>query len=173
VSTAGEAGKAAAEAGLNHRPELVRFLSRRLRCRATAEDIAQDAYIRLLQSTEPILNVRAWLFRVGANLAINHARLGRRRAELNAEVADLLMGGLEQATPEQHAEAADQLRRVIAALPSLSERTREILILSRFEGLSAREIGRRLGISGGAVEKHLKKALVRLLEASDPGGISP
>lgn len=150
-----------------HWRDLVRFLTRRLKCEATAEDLAQDAYLRMLQSAQPIVNARAFLFHVGANLANNHRRLERRRAELRAEIHDLLSGSCEEALGERNAMAAERLRVIAAVLPTLPDRTREILLLSRLEGLSSREIGRRLGISGTAVEKHLQKALLRLMRASE------
>jgi RNA polymerase sigma-70 factor (ECF subfamily) len=160
-------------AALRHRPDLVRFLVRRLRrqpaAAEVAEDLAQEAYLRLLRSAEPVRNVRGFLFHVAANLANNHQRLERRRAELRAEIHDLLAGEADETTAERQALAADALRRIADVLPNLPERTRQILVLSRFEGLSAREIGRRLGISGPAVEKHIQKALRQLLKAADPG----
>jgi len=139
-----------------HWRDLVRFLTRRLKCEATAEDLAQDAYLRMLQSAQPIVNARAFLFHVGANLA-----------KLRAEIHDLLSGSCEEALGERNAMAAERLRVIAAVLPTLPDRTREILLLSRLEGLSSREIGRRLGISGTAVEKHLQKALLRLMRASE------
>jgi DNA-directed RNA polymerase specialized sigma24 family protein len=47
-------------------PDLLRFLTRQLRCRATAEDVAQETNLRLSQSREKLRNPRPFLFRVAA-----------------------------------------------------------------------------------------------------------
>jgi RNA polymerase sigma factor (sigma-70 family) len=152
----------------SHCADLVRFLFRRLRCRSTAEDLAHEAYIRFAGAQDTVRNPRGFLFQIGANLAHNYLQQERRRAELREEGRDLLGDMLDELTPERQLLADDALRRVAAIIPSLPERTREILILSRLEGLNPRQIGERLGISGTAVEKHIRKALKRIVAAAEP-----
>ncbi len=150
-----------------HERELIRFLARRLRCMATARDMAQDIYLKLrdVQDESAIRNGRAYLFRMAANLATDHQRGEARRAELLAEAHDLLWGASPASTPETECLARDELRRVEQALHALPAQTRQIFDLNRFQGLSQREIAERLGVSSTTVEKHIRRALDRLAEA--------
>ena len=146
---------------------LIRFIASRVGCRSTAEDIAQETFLRFKGvHWATLTNPRAFLFRIAANLVTNHKVQARRRAELQDEVRDLLCAGFEEATPERHVLAAEELARVWRAAQELPERTRQVLAWSRFEGLSNTQIGVRLGISSQAVDKHLRKALDRLLDCA-------
>lgn len=146
---------------------LIRFIASRVGCRATAEDIAQETFLRFNGAHWAALaNPRAFLFRIAANLVSNHKTQARRRAELDDEVTDLLWSGFEEATPERHLLAAEELARVWDAVQELPDRTRQVLAWSRFEGLSNTEIAARLGISSQAADKHLRKAMEHLLASS-------
>src|SRR5262245_43239548 len=96
-----------------HESLLIRFIASRVGCRATAEDIAQETFMRFNGVHWAALsNPRAFLFRIAANLVSNHKTQARRRAELDDEVTDLLWSGFEEATPERHVLAAEALSRV-------------------------------------------------------------
>jgi RNA polymerase sigma factor (sigma-70 family) len=151
----------------DHEPALVRFLTRRLKCRFTAADVAHEVYLRLLAdgAEAGVRNGKAYLFRMAANLATDHQRIESRRAEILAQVNELLWGGPDSITPERHALARAELAHLAAAVRTLPERTRRVFALSRFEGKSQREIAAVLGVSSTTVEKHLGRALDRLHDA--------
>jgi RNA polymerase sigma-70 factor (ECF subfamily) len=150
-----------------HEPALLRFIAARIGCRATAQDIVQEVFLRIHSPpAEPVHDPRAFLFRIAVNLATNHRAVARRRSELTEEVKDLLWSGIDEATPERNFLATEQLTRVTGTLSRLPERTRQILAMNRFEGMKQVEIAQRLGISTTAVEKHLRNALSLLLEAT-------
>lgn len=155
------------EAWVHHRPDLVRFLARRLGCEATAKDLAQEIWLRLSRVNRgaPNKNPRALLFHIAANLAMDHHRVERRRVELVAEVQDLLWPQCNEISPERNAMAEQTLIQLNAEVERLPERSREIFRMNRFDGLTQREIADRLGISVTAVEKHLQKAFARLAAA--------
>jgi RNA polymerase sigma factor (sigma-70 family) len=150
----------ASEAFRENESVLIRFIAARVRCRATAEDIGQETFVRLKSvSWAEVVNPRAFLFTIAANLIANHKEQARRHAELNEEAVELWWGGPEETTPERHALAEEELHRVWSALEALPERTRQVLIWSRFDDLTNTQIATRLGISSQAVDKHLRKAV--------------
>jgi RNA polymerase sigma factor (sigma-70 family) len=160
----------------NHR-DLVRFLSRRLRCLFTARDLTQEVYLRLGRAggDEAIENPRAMVFRIAANLATDHVRVQGRRAELLQEANGLLWDQEDEISPERQVLAKEELLRIAAALSGLPERTRRIFYLNRFEGVTQSEIALRLGISRTSVEKHMRRAWACVADArgtTDPTEIS-
>jgi RNA polymerase sigma factor (sigma-70 family) len=152
----------------NHR-ELVRFLSRRLRCLFTARDLVQEVYLRLARSggDHPIENPRALLFRIAVNVASDHVRVQGRRAELLREAHDLLWAQDDEISPERQVLAKDELARIGAALACLPARTRRVFYLNRFEGVTQSEIALRLGVSRTSVEKHMRRAWACVADARD------
>jgi RNA polymerase sigma factor (sigma-70 family) len=106
--------------------------------RPAAEDVVQEVFVRLLAQPRRPENVRAWLFRVARNQAINHARSGRRRSrrERAAARADLFEPG-----------AADSidLSEAQSALEGLPPSQREIVVLRIWGGMSFSEIGQLTG----------------------------
>ncbi len=141
--------------------ELVAYLERVAGERASAEDIAQEAGIRLVEAgeREVLSNPRAFLFHVATNLARD---LLRRRVTRDAALPEL--AAMERIEPAADAVAAarQEIEEVSAALAQLPERAREVLLLARVEGMSHAEIGTRLGIAPKTVENHLGRALARL-----------
>lgn len=150
------------------RPDLVRFLARRLRCRATAEDLVQEAYLRLIQSAATLRSPRAFLFRTVYNLAVNHWRDERRRAELRRDIVQPRSETVDATTPEDTVLVTDDLRLATETFATLPARTREVFVLNRFEGLNQREIAERLDISHTVVEKHMARAVQALTRALKP-----
>lgn len=140
--------------------DLLRFLRRRVRNRADAGDVAQEAYIRLLRfdRKDLIRDPQAYVYRLAGNL-IHELELKRRtdddrlvRWTRERELDDPL-------TPESIAEAGALRARIESALDQLSPRSRAVVILHRREGLTYEEIGERLKISPSMVKKHLARGL--------------
>lgn len=150
--------------------DLVQFLVARMKSAFAAQDIAQELFVKvsLLDGQEPVRNGRAYLFRMAANLAIDHQRRESRQAELLAEAQAWLGAGQETATPERTLIARAELRRLERALAALPPVTRRIFHLSRFEEKSQREIAAIVGLSPTAVFKHLRNAMDHLAKARDP-----
>jgi RNA polymerase sigma factor (sigma-70 family) len=155
---------------LEHQRDLVRFLSRRLRCLFTARDLTQEIYLRLARAggDETVENPRALLFRIAANVATDHVRVQVRRAELLREANDLLWDQEDEISPERHVLAREELARIGAALAGLPERTRRVFYLNRFEGVTQSEIALQLGISRTSVEKHMRRAWACVADARGP-----
>tara|TARA_R110001592_G_scaffold81299_5_gene241398 strand:- start:7933 stop:8430 length:498 start_codon:yes stop_codon:yes gene_type:complete len=149
--------------------DLAQFLAARLKSAFAAQDLVQDLYLRVrgLDNPSDVQNGRAYLFRMASNLAIDHLRRERRRAELLAEAGDFLTGGIETPTPEQTLIARDELARLDVALSQLPAMTRRIFHLSRIDGLPQREVADIVGLSPAAVFKHLRKAVDHLALVRD------
>ncbi len=141
-----------------HNEALLRFLRSRLRSDADAREAAQEAYVRLLQLDEPDRPafLRAYLFKIGANVASDLVRRQRvRTAAADAEP-------LEPAEPpfqEQGLMARQQLHVIREALDELPPRCREAFLFSRMDGLSTAEIGVRLKVSDRMARLYLVRAL--------------
>lgn len=107
-----------------------------------AEDLLQETFLRaLLALPEAHTNIRAWLYRVARNLALDHLHRARGpEPPLPESQADDSPGPLEQLLE-------DERRRLLyQALSHLEPRKREILELQYFSGLSQREIGALLDL---------------------------
>jgi RNA polymerase sigma-70 factor (ECF subfamily) len=128
--------------------------------RTTAEDIAQEAFLRLLERAadyEPRARFRTYLFSVIWHLCVDfHRRSGRRAAGPVEGLADPASGPA-QAADRREREAL--VRRAVDALPA---RQRMALILKHFEGLSYEEVAGALGCSVRAVDSLLSRARARL-----------
>lgn len=167
-------GKDPAAIGLlyaDERQRLFRRFRRRGLPEATASDLVQESFARLLRSrNDEIRDLRAYLYR-----AADSAERDLRRAEFRARriIAPEAEPDESHADPTPAVEAQiigsqehDALRAAVATLPP---RPREVLLLHRFEGLSYAEISQRLGISRNTVMVHMVKALGLLRKRMAPG----
>jgi RNA polymerase sigma-70 factor, ECF subfamily len=130
---------------------------RMLRDDAEAEDVAQEAMLRLWRSAEGLEvgapGLRPWLRRVVSNLCVDRMRSGKRLT-----VTDEVPEQIEPATQHSQLEAQDTSQRVDAALKALPDRQRMALTLFHYEGMSQVEVGKVMGISDEAVESLLARA---------------
>lgn len=144
--------------------DLVNFLVLRLKSAFTAQDLVQELYIKISRLDDGIAvrNGRAYLFRMAANLAIDHLRRESRRAELLEEIRTFLVEEAPVATPEQALISRQELARLEGALAELPAISQKIFHLSRFEQKSQREIAALVGLSPSAVFKHLRRVIDHL-----------
>jgi RNA polymerase sigma-70 factor, ECF subfamily len=133
---------------------------RMLRDEAEAEDIAQEAMLRLWRGAASFDlaalgtgGVRPWLRRVVSNLCIDRIRVSRR-----TDVTDEVPEQIEPATQVLGLTDAELAARVDQALQRLPERQRLALTLFHYQGLSQLEVGEALGVSDEAVESLLARA---------------
>ena len=145
-----------------HTP-LVRFLTRRLGDRDSAEEIAQETFVRALRQ-ETITSERSWLFAVASNLVRDEARRDareRKRLDLIQSQAEAESATEPEPTSVERAEERAFARQ---AIEMLAERDRDALLM-REEGLGYEEIAEALGLSVGSVGTTLSRARRRLMEA--------
>lgn len=132
-----------------------------------SEELAQEAFLRLhrqLREGQSIENIKAWLFRVAHNLAMDLARQGRSTSSLSDDAVTREAEDRHahrEATPEAVLLRAERYRALDAAIATLTEPQRQCLLL-RKEGFRYREIAAILGVRESTVLDHLRRAIERV-----------
>ena len=142
------------------RAPLEGYLLSLTRDRAVAEEIAQEAFARLVREVRagrPPMSVHGWLRRVGANLVMSR---GRHLQVAERKQASLVVFDMADSA-ESAALRREDCRLLRNALATLDQVDREALLLAA-AGLSGAEIGARMGRSDGATRTLLCRARRRL-----------
>ena len=147
-------------------PTLVNFLSKRLKSREDAEDIAQSTFLRLYTMDNPnqVDNPRAFLFQVASNMSVDQLRRQSRMnnyldLEHSRASDEHSAANISNDSPEQVLEAqqrASDIYRVIEAMPP---RVRQAFLLNRTKGMPYGEIAKLMDVSVSSVEKYMLEAL--------------
>ncbi|HTI66020.1 MAG TPA: sigma-70 family RNA polymerase sigma factor [Caulobacteraceae bacterium] len=161
---------------VEHRPMLVRLFSARTGSAAAAEDLVQDIYVRIadLDGDAPVVNGIGYLYRVGWNLMLDARRGARRSAARESHWTETVTArvGTETVMEEPSAEAAidakRRLEQIVQALEELPPQVQRAFRLHKFDGLSHAQVAAVMGVSRSSVEKHISRALRRLLRATRP-----
>ena len=142
--------------------ELYNFLRRSTRDESAAEDLIQEAFLRLTREVSAGRtpeNMRAWLYRVASNLAISR---GRRRTTVFAWMSRYGQRADDVAeSPESIVLGRLRYAALDAAMAALSADARTALLLS-VEGFSGEEIADTIGRSHSATRTLLSRARVRV-----------
>jgi len=143
-----------------HNKSLLRFLAGRLASEQDAREVAQEAYVKVLQLDHPggVSFLKAFLFKTAANLAIDRVRRRRTVHDRQHYFFELE----EERSAEATTSLAEDANLTVAALAELPTRCRQAFLLSRIDGLSSEEIAARLGVTDRAVRKYLAQALLHL-----------
>jgi len=144
-------------------PGLFRYCHRLTGDRDVAEDIAQEAFVRLWYrrvSGEPPA-LRSWLFKVATHLVRDRVRSSANRRRL-LEANPVLPAASE--SPERVTERAEAAERVREVLDGLDVREK-ILLLMREEGFSYREIADAVDVAPASVGTLLARALRKFSKA--------
>jgi RNA polymerase sigma-70 factor (ECF subfamily) len=157
---------------LAHEPALRAWLQRRKVAGLEVDDVIQETYA-ILATRESVADIRfpkSYAFQVAHSVVMRHVR--RARILPIRSLADLhqLEAAADAPSPEQETMDRDELLRLAEAISTLPGRTREAFILRQIEGLSQREIARRMGLSENTVEKHIARGVRLLLNRFGRGG---
>jgi RNA polymerase sigma factor (sigma-70 family) len=140
---------------------LIHFLRQRLRRPDDANDVAQEAYIRMMQyqNSRSIRSPSSMLFRIAINVANDLGRSEQvRHVSDQCRVDDLELAS-DSPSPEREISAQQELALLRAAIDELPPKCRQVFLLSRVRRMTYPEIAVHCGISVKMVEKHISRAL--------------
>jgi|HubBroStandDraft_6_1064221.scaffolds.fasta_scaffold48436_2 RNA polymerase sigma-70 factor (ECF subfamily) len=149
-----------------HSHRLQVFCRHRLGPGAPAEDIVQEAFLRLLSAVDRVddgFNVGSWLNRVVYNLCVDEVRRLRRQAPVTSEEGvEAIVLGLPDPDRARQPEAAQEMTRlrelIGRTMDSLPPRQHAAFVLHELRGLSCRHVAERLGLTEAAAETLLVRA---------------
>ncbi len=150
---------------------LVRFVAAKIKDAGEAEEIVQEAFIRFQNKYDPdeTASPAALLARIASNLVIDRVRERDARAaredawgKLNLSGAEGDLAPQQSVDPERALKAKQELKTVLEAIEHWPEKTRQVFMLHRFEGLTHAEIAKQTGIPKSTIEKHMIRAIKAL-----------
>jgi len=151
--------------------------------RVAAEDLVQEAFMKLHAQFDEVREPRRWLYRTVHNMALNQRRKSSRTVAIDSEPVS---PQTQESHPSYNAEPSDtaplpdaQIIRleniglVRLSLEALDERSREVIRLKFHEDLSYAEIGERMGLKSGHVGYILHYALKTIAAELAKTGVAP
>jgi RNA polymerase sigma-70 factor (ECF subfamily) len=140
-----------------HQHRLFKYFCRAVGQVDTARDLTQDVFLRVSRTTIPVAGdgeVRAWLFQIARNLALDHHRARLRRPDPSVLTHE------SARSPSQEVDLA-----VNKALAALADLDRDAFLMREVVGLSYDEIGKACGLTPDAVRSRIHRARLQLREA--------
>ena len=152
-----------------HYQELVSTWTRKLSNRHEAEDLSQEAMLRVLEARVTPEQPRAYLHQTARNIAIDTFRKRDGHECLPLDSVESFHAPSGNPEADLHAvQVAAGLERALAELPL---KCRQVFIWQRLDGCSQQEIAERLNISKNMVEKYMIRAMRHLRDQL--GQLSP
>jgi RNA polymerase sigma-70 factor (ECF subfamily) len=172
-----QSGEEAAFASLlrRHQTRLYNFALRNLGSSATAEEVVQEAFTRVVQNAADFKHsarFTTWIYTIARNLCVDHLRRAslRRHPSLDAArpgedgdgptLGDRTADG--RADVERAARSGEIRERVLAAIEQLPTEQREVFLLREISSLPFAEIARIVGVSENTAKSRMRYALERL-----------
>jgi len=157
---------------------LLRYALRLAGDLSSAEDVVQEAFMRLHAQFAEVREPRRWLYRTVHNLALNHQRAANRVTPLPAtadseESASAQEPADSHPLPDEWLVRTEGIGQVRLCLENLDARSREVVRLKFNEDLSYKEISLRTGLTIGHVGYLLHHALKTIGEELARNGMAP
>src|SRR6266702_4615895 len=155
---------------LRHRGRLFRFVLRSVKSRATAEELFQEVWMRVIEAREryaPQAKFTTWLYTIAHHRLVDHWRAkGLALVSLDDEEQEALQPVAPPgAEPHRNAEARETLERLVAALAALPLAQREAFLLHHEGCLGVAQIAAATASSEEAAKSRLRYAMNKLKEA--------
>ncbi len=128
-----------------------------------AEEIVQEVFIKVhaaLSSFRGEAEFSTWLYRITTNLALNHVKYLKRKAERTVDIMDTAVTNI--ASHDRNAENEEKTAHIERALHELSTLQRAVVILRHIDGLSTKQVSGILKCSEGTVKTHLFRGLKKM-----------
>ena len=151
-----------------HNDALYRYLLRLCRHRATAEDVFQESWGKIIKargSYRPTAKFTTFLYRVAHNCFIDYLRRNRRHAQTANVEPDSQPDAGE--SPDMLAERSLARRRLDKALQTLPDEQRDVFLLHEEAGLNLEQIASVTGSNRETVKSRLRYAVKKLRAAID------
>ena len=144
-----------------HNEALLRYLDVKLSSPQDAQDVAQEAFVRMLRLDEPeaISHLQAFLFKIAKNIAIDRLRQRARCPEAPCDQDGYNNHACGTPAPDAIFSSRQELqsiRRIIGELPA---KCRKAFLLYKFEGQEYREIAAQMNLSESMVRKYVLRAV--------------
>lgn len=146
---------------------LISFLRNRVRTPEDAADVAQEAYIRLIQyeGSREVHSPSSLLFRIAINLANDLGRAEQVRRVTDRCALDEAEVEPDRITPERTMSAEQELESLLAVIEHLPPKCQQVFLLSRVQCMTYAQIAKHCGISVKMVEKHISHALAACMKS--------
>lgn len=144
-----------AECYSEYLPGIVNYINSKIGNFAEASDIAQDAFVKLIENKLMLRKetVRSFIYTIVHNMVVDHIRHKYRKIEVSANMLEFSKNYQESVESQLYANDIMKLEnRMLKLMP---KQRRNIYILDRFEDKTADEIAMELKISKRTVESHL------------------
>jgi RNA polymerase sigma-70 factor (ECF subfamily) len=159
-----------------HRTPVFSFLLRLTGDRARAEDLCQEAFLRVVRGAAewtPRARFQTWLYAIARNQAVDEARRQAFRRADPLDAAPLAATAADGPGPDRGAESALLRPKLEAALAGLPEEQREVFLLREYAGLRFHEIASVTGVPENTVKSRMRYALEGLRERLAALGVGP
>jgi len=143
-----------------YKPKIYRFILGFLKSEAVTEDICQDVFTLIWKNRkylDPNASLQSYLYTISRNRVLNYIRDNSQKHFLD----DLVLSeAIDSGDDTFEKVSANELEQVLQqAINSLTDRQKEVFLLSRNEGFSHQEIALKLGISASTVNEHITNVL--------------
>lgn len=144
----------------DHQEDLTQFLTHRIRCPDTAQDLCQETYLRLMRENtiSHDHNLTGLLFRVAERLAINYLKWQQLPRNSGIDLADDLI--CPKHLPDEITSLRQQCEKLLTVIQTLPKKDAQVFLLRKIDELSYSEIAQQLGISEKTVQRRLVNAML-------------
>ena len=142
-----------------HNRALIAFLQCRLNSHSDAQEVAQEAYLRMLtlDNREEVDSLRSYLFKIAGNLAVD--RLRKRKVRSDFAAAQAHDEPVMESSPDHHAMAVEQVAGIRRALRELPPKASQAFVMHVIEGRDFGTVAQTMKLSERMVRYHVTHAL--------------
>lgn len=152
---------------------LLRYAWRFLQDNTAAQDVVQEAFMKLHDQFSTVKMPKSWLFRTVHNMALNHLRAGKKIVpiEFGEDEPGKVSAVDSEPMPDEYIERMEAIGQTRLCIQELDDRSRELIRLKFEENLSYKEMAAKLNISVGNVGFILSTTLKRIAADLQKAGV--